>query len=200
MMISDLSFGSKIINYNSSCSNNSVLQNMHRQTLNLNAQTQQMQMGQRQNIVTLETISGPHGPIKYYSNEFSYEPNLDAMRRRDGTSLGMGAIRYAQGRMATLGLADYSSLDTIFINYHGVTKTTKPKENKMFFTSIKEDAQTFFYKHKGVIYTVALFFLLDHFLFEGKFKAKLTDLAHRMIGTLEKKIDKIGVEDVAAKQ
>lgn len=63
------------------------------------------------------------------------------------------------------------------------------------FKTMKNDLRDFMFEHKSLIYTVLGLFLLDHFFLEGKLKAKLTDLAHRLLAIAEAKVDKIGVPD-----
>lgn len=68
----------------------------------------------------------------------------------------------------------------------------KKKELSMF-GEFKKDMKTFMAEHKGMIYGLIGIYLLDHFFLEGKLKAKLLDLCHRMLGKMENKIDAIGV-------
>jgi len=64
---------------------------------------------------------------------------------------------------------------------------TKPKEGKM--KQLLTDAKTFIKEHKSVLYTIAIIILIDHFVFEGKFREKLKSLIDKAIGKLEKKVD-----------
>lgn len=69
----------------------------------------------------------------------------------------------------------------------------KQEEKKMnLFSEVKKDMRAFVLEHKGLIYGILGLYLLDHFVLEGKLKAKLLDLAHKLIGKLETKVDAIG--------
>lgn len=73
------------------------------------------------------------------------------------------------------------------------------KETNMF-GEFKNDMQRYFREHKSLIYTLAMLYLADHFLLKGKLKAKLSELANRLLKTAEDKIDQLGATSVQPKQ
>lgn len=92
-------------------------------------------------------------------------------------------------------LATWSSQHSPFgISQDLKTQGEKPKELTMF-GEFKQDMKSFIKEHKGLIYSVILFYLVDHFCFDGKFKAKLQEIMHRLIGKVEDKLDKVGAAD-----
>lgn len=104
------------------------------------------------------------------------------------------------------GLSQYgaaagnSSIDNMFFeldrNKQPERLKEKPKGVSMF-GEFKKDVKGFMGEHKGLIYSIIGLYLLDHFLLEGKLKAKLLDLANRMVGKVEGKIDAIGTKPEA---
>jgi hypothetical protein len=83
--------------------------------------------------------------------------------RIDGQKIAPTTYTVKPGQFALATDSDYQ-----------VFGITKPKgEMKMkLFTQVSDYVE----KHKDVLFTVALVLVLDHFVFEGKFKQKIEDL------------------------
>ena len=86
----------------------------------------------------------------------------------------------------------------MFYKKNPALQMLKPKEKTMFGT-FKSDVKNFMTEHKGLIYGLVGLYLLDHFVLEGKLKAKLLDLAHKLIGKLEAKVDQVGTSAIEQK-
>lgn len=85
-----------------------------------------------------------------------------------------------------------------FLKKEGLNENGSKKEKTMFGT-FKSDVKNFMIEHKGLIYGILGLYLLDHFVLEGKLKAKLLELAHKLIGKLETKVDQIGTSAIEQK-
>ena len=66
----------------------------------------------------------------------------------------------------------------------------KPLEKRPMLKEIGTDLKGFISENRTIIYWMAVLFLLDHFFFNGSFLERLKGLMERMIGRVEKHIDK----------
>lgn len=64
----------------------------------------------------------------------------------------------------------------------------KPKEGNML-SEVAKDMRGFVKEHKSMIYWVLVLFMLDHFFFQGSFKAKLKSMMDNLVGKIESKIN-----------
>jgi len=60
------------------------------------------------------------------------------------------------------------------------------------FGEFKADIRSFIKEHKSIIYWIVLLYVADKFLFEGKFKVKINEILHRLVGKMDSKLDEIG--------
>lgn len=76
----------------------------------------------------------------------------------------------------------------------GMPVPEKPKERKdiSMLKEVKEDLKKFARDHKSLIYWTLGLIILDRIYFEGLFEKKLSEIAHRFVGIIEAKLDKIG--------
>lgn len=125
-----------------------------------------------------------------------YDRRMQAQAQ--GASFGLGMAGLTNGSLQQARMYDPHS-DSYIINGQKIsaraflTEETKIKtKEKSMLSEFKSDIKTFFSQHKGLIYTIVSVYLIDHFMFEGKFKAKLSEIIHKVIGNLEKKVDQIG--------
>ena len=65
---------------------------------------------------------------------------------------------------------------------------TPIKKERTMFQEVKNDVTTFIKEHRGVIYFIALFLLVDHVIFKGVFKARLQSMAEALITKVEAKV------------
>ena len=63
----------------------------------------------------------------------------------------------------------------------------KPKERTMF-QEVKNDVTVFIKEHRGTIYFIALFLMVDHFIFKGVFKERLQKMVESLISKVETKV------------
>lgn len=119
-----------------------------------------------QEKLRIMTIMGPHGPIEIDQKIWARLEHEDAW------------LNKLTGQKVTT----QSFID----------KSKPQKKGLTMFGELKKDVKCFFTEHKGIIYSIIGLFLLDHFVLEGKLKAKLLDLSHRILGKVENKIDSIG--------
>ncbi len=64
-----------------------------------------------------------------------------------------------------------------------------PKQEELtMFGEVKKDVTTFIKEYRGVIYFIALFLLVDHFIFKGVFKERLQKMAESLITKVEAKV------------
>lgn len=66
-------------------------------------------------------------------------------------------------------------------------KSIKTKENKTMYKSLRE----FIERHSDLIWTLILALLLDKYVFEGKFKAKLTSMIETVVNKASEKVDSL---------
>lgn len=56
-------------------------------------------------------------------------------------------------------------------------------------SEVAKDMRGFVKEHKSMIYWVLVLFMLDHFFFQGSFKAKLKSMMDNLVGKIESKIN-----------
>lgn len=66
--------------------------------------------------------------------------------------------------------------------------STKSPEKKSMFKEIATDIKAFILEHRGVIYFIAFALIVDHFFFKGAFKARLEQMAEKIVAKVEEKI------------
>jgi len=145
-------------------------------------------------------ISNQPGGLLYYSGqppEFAYAKDMGSVASAAGAFDQMNSYhqqvqQQQQGRLQQQAALSYQQVQE-FLNSRKTMPIIKdkPKETTMF-GEFKNDMKKMFTDHKGVIYSIIGLYLVDHFLLEGKLKAKLLELSHRILGSVEKKIDAIG--------
>lgn len=109
-------------------------------------------------------------------------PSEDAYLMPDGTKITMQAM-LGQPQYKMIGLKEAL----------GIKDEIKPKPGGNMLKEIKNDIQQIIREHKQAIYTLVFLYLVDRFVFEGHFKAKLKEVSQRLLGKAEAQLDKIGV-------
>lgn len=88
---------------------------------------------------------------------------------------------------------DYSAMTDLMAqnqqNVQGEPMVQSSGNNESFLKSVVGDTRAFIAEHKNIIYTIAILFLVDHFIFDGGFRNKLKSLMDKMINKVESKID-----------
>lgn len=64
----------------------------------------------------------------------------------------------------------------------------KPEGKKSMFKEISTDVKGFIVEHRSIIYFVAVALIVDHFVFNGAFKTRLSAMAEKIVGKVEEKI------------
>ena len=101
------------------------------------------------------------------------------------------------GRNNTLDIIDQLSRQ---YTKNGSNNISVTERNKTTIDSVKtrayknmnsftEDIKNFIKENRSIIYWIIALFLLDHFVFEGKFRDKLKDLAGKMFDKVSKKVE-----------
>lgn len=72
----------------------------------------------------------------------------------------------------------------------GQQQQLKPKKEITMLKEIKNDMRSFLTEHKSIIYSLFLFYVLDKFIFDGKFTQRLHTMANNMVSNIEHKINK----------
>lgn len=67
-------------------------------------------------------------------------------------------------------------------------RVSATKKERTMFQEIKNDVSTFVKEHRGVIYFIALFLLVDHFIFKGVFKERLQKMMESLVKKVEDKV------------
>ena len=63
-------------------------------------------------------------------------------------------------------------------------------DSKNFTSSVVSDIKEFIWSNRSIVYTVAILYLLDNFIFEGKFKSKLSGICTNLLDSVEEKLKK----------
>lgn len=69
-------------------------------------------------------------------------------------------------------------------NYPPETK----QEKKSMLKEVSNDIRNMIRENKSIIYTILFLLILDKFFFNGAFKAKLSDVMHKLVGKVETKL------------
>lgn len=148
-------------------------------------------------------LMGPYGEIEIDRNRFIPNPGtdswLDLETGQSWTNQFFIDRQVNEYNIANAKVGDMTAqqlMDAIKIKNQDPPKNIK--ETTMF-GEFKRDVKFFMHEHKGLIYGILGLYLLDHFVLEGKLKAKLLELAHKLIGKLETKVDAIGASTIEQK-
>ena len=69
-----------------------------------------------------------------------------------------------------------------------IPQSVKLTKEKSMFKEVVADIKGFILEHRGIIYFVVIALVVDHFFFNGAFKARLQAMADKMVTKVEEKI------------
>lgn len=117
-------------------------------------------------------------------NGLAYLGQAQAQAIQQQAQLGQSQFQAAPGYQ----LAYCPNTDSLRSMPTTATMNLKPKEKTMI-KEIREDFRVFMREHKSMIYWGLILYVVDHYYFEGAFKERLKQMAHNLIGKVEKKIE-----------
>lgn len=91
------------------------------------------------------------------------------------------------------GYGPASACSTSHTTFASSTPTPLPEKNqptKGLMKTMIDDVKEFIKEHRSIIYFVVVLLLIDRFLLDGKLTTKIKGMAERLLGAVEKKIDK----------
>lgn len=114
--------------------------------------------------------------------DYMYQSQQQAQLGSLGGMLGQSALdQYRQPQCAWPGCGIPGCN-----GFHSEPVKTKKEEYKMF-----KSVRAYYEKYQDIILTVAAIFLLDHYMFDGKFKTKLEQIMEGLINKATSKIHAI---------
>lgn len=127
------------------------------------------------------------GAADYYSYQQQIQQMQGCLGSRGGI-LGQKALGSYSDQIINVPSMGYCLTcgKTGCMEAHTIPATTKKEEYKMF-----KSIRAYYEKYQDVILTVAAIFLLDHYMFDGKFKTKLEQIMESLINKATSKIHAI---------
>lgn len=102
-------------------------------------------------------------------------------------------------QIAALTTSDIETRWGVYGKGKGQDISIKKQKEQSMLQEVKNDMKNMVKEHKSIIYWTVMLYLVDRFIFEGRFKAKLQEIVQRLIGKVESELDRVGAPREAGK-